>query len=377
MTPLQGHVLIVDDLASNREVLARLLRKEGLTTEDAQEGREALEKVRRGGIDTILLDVMMPGLDGPGMLAALKQDKELADIPVIMLSAYNESQVVLDCIALGADDFLQKPIDRSLLRARISSCLRRKHLQDSEREHLGQLETSNQELKRLGQIKNRFLAVAAHDLKNPMSKALLLVDQLLQQESEATSPDGRKQVARKIRDSIHRMLGIVQGLMDTAVYESEHITLRRKPTDLANLVRFVMEDNRVYAASKRIHLQGFLPPEAVLLEADEPRLREAVDNLVNNAIKFSPLDRTVEITVSSAEQQVLIQVRDHGPGLTEEDLASVFTPYQRLSAIPTAGEISIGIGLSIVKQMVELHGGRVWAESRPGDGAAFFLELPA
>ncbi|HWQ08340.1 MAG TPA: response regulator, partial [Holophaga sp.] len=207
MTPLQGHVLIVDDLASNREVLARLLRKEGLTTEEAQEGREALDRVRQGGIDTILLDVMMPGLDGPGTLAALKQDKELADIPVIMLSAYNESQVVLDCIGLGADDFLQKPIDRSLLRARISSCLRRKHLQDSEREHLGQLEASNQELKRLGQIKNRFLAVAAHDLKNPMSKALLLVDQLLQQESEATSPDGRKLVARKIRDSIHRMLG--------------------------------------------------------------------------------------------------------------------------------------------------------------------------
>ncbi|HWQ10521.1 MAG TPA: ATP-binding protein, partial [Holophaga sp.] len=124
-------------------------------------------------------------------------------------------------------------------------------------------------------------------------------------------------------------------------------------------------------------LQVFLPAVPVVLEADEPRLREAVDNLVNNAIKFSPLDRTVEITLSSTEQQALIQVRDHGPGLTEEDLSSIFTPYQRLSAIPTAGEISIGIGLSIVKQMVELHGGRAWAESRPGEGAAFYLELPA
>ena len=376
MTPLKGHVLIVDDLGSNRNALARLLQKDGLTIDEAQDGLEALEKARRGGIDTILLDVMMPGLDGLGTLAILKQEQELSDIPVIMLSAYNESKIVLDCIALGADDFLQKPIDRALLRARLSSCLRRKHLQDREREHLGQLEASNQELKRLNQLKNRFLAVAAHDLKNPMSKALVLVDQLLQPEADALPPEGRKHVARRIRDSVHRMLGIVQGLMDTAIYESEQVALRRRSLDLGGLLAFVIEDNRAYAASKHIHLQSILPPGPILLEADEIRIREAVDNLVNNAIKFSPLDRPVEVALSEDDGWARIQVKDRGPGLTEEDMASLFGPYQRLSAMPTAGEISIGIGLSIVKQMVELHGGRVWAEPTPGGGATFCLSLP-
>ncbi len=376
MTALQGHVLVVDDLESNRNGLVRLLRKEGLSADEAVDGFEALEMVRNGRYDTILLDVMMPRLDGPGALALLKQDPDLADIPVIMLSAFNESKAVLDCIALGADDFLPKPIDRALLRARLSSCIRRKQLQDRERGHLLQLEATNQELKRLNQLKSRFLAVAAHDLKNPMSTVLLLVDKLLQMEESAVTLAEQKQVARRIRDSIHRMLGIVQGLMDTALYEAEHFTLRRRTLDLASLVSFVLEENRTYAASKRIHLQSFLPSGPILLEADEMRLRESLDNLVNNAIKFSPLDRSVEITLSKADGQARIVVEDHGPGLTSEDKASVFGPYQRLSASPTGGEISIGIGLSIVKQMVELHGGRVWVESEQGQGAAFCLELP-
>lgn len=378
MTDLKGHVLIVDDLESNRGALVRILQKEGLTTDEAVDGLDALEKIKVGRYDTVLLDVMMPRLDGLGVLAALKADRERADIPVIMLSAFNEAKAVLDCIALGADDFLQKPIDRALLKARLSSCLRRKHLQDREREHLVQMEASNQELKRLNQLKSRFLAVAAHDLKNPMSTVLLLVDKLLQMDEQAVTLAEQKQMARRIRDSIHRMLGTVQGLMDSAVYESEHFSLRRRPIDLVALVRYVLEENRLYAASKRIHLQAFLPDAPLMTDADEMRIREAVDNLVNNAIKFSPLDRTVEVALTAHTEPcpaLRILVKDQGPGLSEEDKAAAFGPYQRLSATPTGGETSIGIGLSIVKQMVELHGGKVWVESEQGAGAAFFIEL--
>jgi signal transduction histidine kinase len=379
MTGMQGHILVVDDLESNRGALVRILQKEGLTTDEAVDGMDALEKVRIGRYDTVLLDVMMPRLDGLGVLAALKADREHEDIPVIMLSAFNESKAVLDCIALGADDFLQKPIDRALLKARLSSCLRRKHLQDRERDHLLQMEANNQELKRLNQLKSRFLAVAAHDLKNPMSTVLLLVDKLLQMDESAVTLAEQKQMARRIRDSIHRMLGTVQGLMDSAVYESEHVPLRKRSIDLVALVRHVMDENRLYASSKRIHLQGFLPPDPLMADADEMRIREAIDNLVNNAIKFSPLDRSVEIAVTvlpDAPTMVRVMVKDQGPGLSEEDKASVFGAYQRLSAVPTGGETSIGIGLSIVKQMVELHQGRVWVEAEQGKGAAFFIELP-
>lgn len=140
MTPLQGHVLVVDDLDTNRDALSRMLEREGLTTEVAQDGLDALEKIRAGAFDVILLDVMMPRLDGIQTLAILKQEIALRDIPVIMLSALNEAKAIRECIELGADDYLPKPIDRSLLRARLASCLRRKQLTDKERDYLTRLE---------------------------------------------------------------------------------------------------------------------------------------------------------------------------------------------------------------------------------------------
>ena len=379
MTGLQGHILVVDDLETNRDPLVRALQKEGLTTDEARDGIEALEMLRKGSYDTILLDLMMPRMDGKETLTILKQDKELADIPVIMLSAANESKNVTECIGLGADDYLPKPIDRALLHARLASCLKRKHLQDQEREYLIRLESTNQELKHLSHLKSRFLAVAAHDLKNPMTTVLITVDKMLEME-EGTVPLAQQRLsARRIRDSVQRMLGIVQGLLDSAAYEVGSLEIHPRTLDLNAMVKAVVNDNQVYASSKLIRIFHFLPPDPVIVNVDERRIRETLENLINNAIKFSPLDREISVALylpNGSDGNAVISVQDQGPGLTEEDLAHVFTAYQNLSAKPTGGEVSVGLGLSIVKQMIELHGGRVWVDSEAGKGATFFLELP-
>ena len=137
------------------------------------------------------------------------------------------------------------------------------------------------------------------------------------------------------------------------------------------------EENRIYAESKGIALECRVPAGAPLVaEADGNRIRDALDNLVNNAIKFSPPDRSVWVSLERAGDRILFRVKDQGPGLTEEDKKLVFGLYQRLSAQPTGNEFSTGLGLSIVKQRIELHGGRVWVDSRPGEGATFNIELP-
>ena len=377
MTPLQGHVLVVDDLDTNRDALSRMLEREGLTTEVAQDGLDALDKVRTGAFDVILLDVMMPRLDGIQTLTILKQEIELRDIPVIMLSALNEAKAIRECIELGADDYLPKPIDRSLLRARLASCLRRKQLTDKEKDYLTRLESTNEELRRLNHLKSRFLAMAAHDLKNPMTTILLLADQLGEGWEDAAAIGPKRKQLGRIRESVQKMLGIIQALLDSAAAETGHFELNLQPLDLTTMVMDVADENRVYAESKQIQLRCEIPTMGPLIaQADPSRIRDVVDNLINNAIKFSPANRQIWVSLKGEGNKALFRVKDQGPGLTDEDKKLVFGLYQRLSAKPTGSEFSTGLGLSIVKQRVEMHGGRVWVESIPGEGATFCVELP-
>ena len=381
MGKLRGHVLIVDDMTDSLDALARILRKEGLAIETATDGREALDKVRNGAYDVILLDVCMPVMDGLECLRHLKADPLSRDIPVIMLSAVKEAQSVRDCIELGADDFLPKPIDALLLRARLASSLRKKEFRDKERNYLHRIEAANEELHRLNQLKSRILAIAAHDLKNPMTTVTLLMDQILESAQEGISPAQLKRSGERVQESMHKMLGILQALLDAAAFEAGQFVIRKQPTDLGALAQAVLEENRPYGASKSILLQCVMPTEGSWVSiVDETRIREAFDNLVSNAIKFSPPHTEVQVVVEQrlvgASKRFVLKVVDQGPGLTAEDKTQVFGIYQRLSARPTAGEVSTGLGLSIVKQMIELHQGSVWVDSEAGKGATFGIELP-
>ncbi len=376
MNPLKGHVLVVDDLATNREALARMLEREGLSTEVAEDGQEALDRLRTTPFDAVLLDVMMPRLDGIQTLKLLKRDEALRDIPVIMLSALNEAGAIRECIELGADDYLPKPIDRALLRARLSAGLRRKELVDREKSYLQRLEATNEELRRLGQLKSRFLATAAHDLKNPLTTILILLDQILESAGDPERAPQQRRAGERIRESVNRMLGIIQAILDSAAHESGTVPIRLAPLNLASISRESLEDHREYAESKRITLHHRAEVDPLEVVADPDRLREVLDNLVSNAIKFSPPDRSVELRVVRAADRGRVEVRDEGPGLTPEDLQKVFQPYQRLSARPTGQETSTGLGLSIVKQLVELQHGSVSVSSEPGQGAVFTVDLP-
>jgi len=373
---LKGHILVVDDLETNRDALARLLEREGLSSETASEGREAVERAHAGFFDAILMDVMMPGMDGIEALGCLKRDPVTRDIPVLMISALDEGQAVRHCIEMGADDYLTKPIDRLMLRSRLSACLRRKQMQDRERDFTLRLQASNEELRRVNLLKSRLLAIAAHDLKNPLSTLMLLVDQMT--ETEESAPSVQKKTSQRIRGSVEKMLGILQALLDTAAMESGHLVLHKRPVDLQEITRAIVEENQSYADSKHIGLlccNG--GPGDWIMEADDIRIREALDNLINNAIKFSPFHSRVEVALERREDWLHIEIRDQGPGLTEDDRSRAFGMYQRLSAQPTGGESSTGLGLSIVKQLVELHGGRIAIESEPDHGATFMVDLPA
>ena len=180
-----------------------------------------------------------------------------------------------------------------------------------------------------------------------------------------------------IRDAANRLTEMVDDLVSDAMADALDITIRREPVDIAVLVQEVAEANRPLAARKEQTITVAAPPNhAAMCDAD--RIREAIDNLVSNAVKYSPLGGAIDLLVAQEDGGIMVQVRDQGAGLSPEDISRLFGRFQRLSAKPTAGETSTGLGLSIVKRIVDLHGGRIAVESAgPGQGATFKMTLPS
>jgi signal transduction histidine kinase len=170
---------------------------------------------------------------------------------------------------------------------------------------------------------------------------------------------------------------MVNDLISDAMMDAHDIAIKREPVNLATLLAELAAANRSLAERKQQTLQFSAPPHQIW-NCDPDRLREAVDNLLSNAIKYSPLGSTIKLAMRADNDEAVITVEDHGAGLSQDDISRLFGRFQRLSARPTGGESSTGLGLSIVKRIVELHGGRIDVESPgPGLGSTFTIRLPA
>jgi signal transduction histidine kinase len=232
-------------------------------------------------------------------------------------------------------------------------------------------------LRQANAFKSEILGTVAHDLKNPLGVILGRTEILKEVIASAGALDEavRTQIAY-IRDAANRLTQMVDDLVSDAMADALDITIRREPVDIASLVQEVAEANRPLAGRKDQTITVAAPPDHAAM-CDGDRIREAIDNLVSNAVKYSPLGGAIDLLVSQEDGGIMVQVKDQGAGLSPEDISRLFGRFQRLSAKPTAGETSTGLGLSIVKRIVDLHGGRIAVESAgPGKGATFKMTLP-
>jgi signal transduction histidine kinase/DNA-binding NarL/FixJ family response regulator len=239
------------------------------------------------------------------------------------------------------------------------------------------LATQWERLRRANAFKSEILGKVAHDLKNPLGvitgRTEMMTDFL---EVQPTPTEKVRSQIKHIRDSAERLIGMVDTLLADAMADALNISIRPEPIEIPDLVREVVESSQPLLDKKgqQIELNA---PESLTVSGDPDRLREAIDNLVSNAIKYSPIGGRIGIAVRYEGDDVVIDVSDKGPGLSPEDVSRLFGRFQRLSAKPTGGESSTGLGLSIVKRIVELHGGQVTAQSPgPGSGTTFTIALP-
>ena len=232
-------------------------------------------------------------------------------------------------------------------------------------------------LQRANGFKNEILGTVAHDLKNPLGVILGRTEMLTELITTGASKESIAAQIDHIRDATRRLTSMVDHLISDAMADAFDITIRREAVDIAALAGEVAEANQPLAVNKQQTISVSAPPNVVTM-CDTDRIREAIDNLVSNAIKYSPIGGKISVFVNNKGENTVIRVADEGQGLSPEDLGRLFGRFQRLSAKPTAGESSTGLGLSIVKRIIDMHGGEVTAESDgPGLGSTFTITLPA
>lgn len=234
------------------------------------------------------------------------------------------------------------------------------------------LALTNEALHKSNEIRLQLLSMAAHDLKNPLGGIMNLSDLLTHDSSDR---EAVRDTARMIYAGSKQLVDMVDELLATASIEGGELNLRRQPVNLSLLAETVVESNAVNARRKNQFIQFELEP-GCYVEGDENRLIQALDNLVSNAIKYTPPDRQIEVRVRTLNKSIRFEVEDSGPGLTDKDREKLFERFQRLSARPTGGETSTGLGLSITRELIRMHGGRIWAEDAANGGSIFIIELP-
>jgi signal transduction histidine kinase/ligand-binding sensor domain-containing protein len=367
---LKPRILVVDDNQDIRTYVAACLGNT-YDTYTAKDGREGLEKAARLLPDLLITDVNMPEMNGIELCRALKQDTQLAAIPVLVLTSKASLEDKIETLEAGADDYLTKPFSARELLVRIQNLLNLRSQQRALQHLNAELQQTNVALTEANELKLNLLHMASHDLKNPLF-AVRELTRVLKEDIEAGSP--LQELLNIIMQSSENMLQIILQLLDTAALESGKIVLHLEPVELTALAQQVVYQNKKLAENKGQQLRFYAAPGTLhMAEVDEERILEAIDNLVSNAIKYSPFDTLIDIRVEHTGAELVVSVTDHGPGLNEQDKAKLFGKFQKLSPKPTGGESSTGLGLAIVKQIMEMHHGQVRVESVPGNGSTFSL----
>ncbi|MBI1367384.1 MAG: response regulator [Planctomycetes bacterium] len=349
-----SRVLIVDDTASNREVLTDALADEGHHLDEASDGDEAIGRVLAEPPDVILLDVMMPNLDGFECCRRLKADGATACIPIIMITALTDDAQIVRGLDVGATDFISKPFSFPVVRARVRAALRTKSAID-------QLEHRNQEI--------LYLAYAmTHDLQTPLASVSGAAQMLTSHLAADTDPKVQKWIER-IQNNAGRMVDMLEDLMTYAKAGREQIELDK--VDLVLAVRQAMDLVQGDRGGSSVSLD--IDQESVWVRANAKALVRVMANLVGNAVKYSA-DRPspwVNIRIESANGLARCTIRDNGSGIPPSQINRVFLPFRRGSA-KTPGT---GLGLAIVKRFIEGFNGRVWLESDGESGVTAYVEL--
>jgi two-component system sensor histidine kinase/response regulator len=355
-----ARILVVDDQSSNVQVVGLILGTLGYEIIPASDGPTALKRVAALLPDLILLDLLMPGMSGRDVCLQIKKNPDWRDIPVIFLSAADDKDLIVSALDAGGVDYITKPFNQAELISRVRTQLALKAARDR--------------LKELAEDKDELLGILAHDLKNHLG-GLNMSTKLLCERIRHLQDERIQRLADNAFYSSGQLLAFVKDFLANAAaehrFEPQLTTVDAAATAAASIRLF---EER--ARHKHLQFQTDFPEGEVIALADAHAMDQVFGNLLSNAVKFSSSGKNIFVAVRGNGHSVECSIRDEGPGFTEADKARMFRRYGRLSARPTGGETSTGLGLSIVRKLILAMNGELTCDSSPGKGATFTFRLP-
>ena len=373
----KGNILLVDDSQALLELISSFLEAEDYTLFTHDTGEKALKFLENNIPDLILLDRIMPGMQGIEVCKRIKQDERLQNIPIIFLTATSDVKAIVEGFQAGAVDYITKPFQKEELLARVHSHIELYQITQILNEQTKVLTESEKRLKQLNATKDKFFSIIAHDLKNPLNNILQLSHLLKENYSPTDNNESNlEEIVTHLTTAAENTAELLANLLDWAQFQRGHIRYNPQKLSFANINTQCFELLGSTAYAKKISLTSSIH-SSIHVSADENMVLTLLRNLISNAIKFTPANGTINVSANIKNKMIEICVSDTGVGIAKEKLDTIFMITNSKSTYGTDGEHGTGLGLILCKEFVSKHKGKIWVESEPNKGSQFYFTLPS
>jgi signal transduction histidine kinase len=371
-------VLIIDDDAGMRSTLSDILETVNYKVKDFGKGREALDWLKKNSFDIVIMDIKLADIDGMELLAEVRLINP--ESPVIMMTGYASVETAVEAMKKGAYAYVVKPFNVDEVKAIIQKALHHIRLSKENQRLIDELQLATRklektikELEKANQIKSRFLASMSHELRTPINAIIGFTDFLL---DDKTLYMGQKRDVKRIFDNAQSLLSLVNDILDLSKIEAGKIDLVRRKASIAALAGEVVDNLRFQAEQKGIMLENKIPSSLSETFVDPHRIKQVFINLVGNALKYSKKGGRITLSAEQNKGLLITSVADTGIGIPPEYLDKIFDRFERVFKSSVHGAGGAGLGLSICKELLKLHKGEIWVESKVGKGSKFSFSLP-